>query len=161
MASDTHVEELLQSLSALEEWQRNPSHQIRDAMLKAATKLDVNRKDRKASDVEQDMEAKILSRGIELMEQRKLPNLFKRLQASAVKPAVAEDYDDNIEASAQQALAARMRSELEANIEASAQQQQEARMRSRNLRQDFKQIYDKLTEQKADLSDCFLLETAL
>ena len=41
MASDTHVEELLQMLSALEEWQRNPSNQIRDAMLKAAMKLGV------------------------------------------------------------------------------------------------------------------------
>ena len=78
MASDTHVEELLQNLSALEEWQRKPqpSNRIGDAMLKAATKLGVKRKDRKASDVGQDMEAKILSRGIELMEQRKLPNLF-------------------------------------------------------------------------------------
>ena len=41
------------------------------------------------------------------MEQRKLPNLFKRVQANAFKPAVAEDDDDNIEASHQQALAAR------------------------------------------------------
>ena len=99
MASNTHVEKLLQMLSALQEWRRNPhpSHQIRDAMLKAATKLGVKRKDRKAPDVGQDFEVKIVSRGIELMEQRKLPNLFKRLQASAVKPAVAEDDDDNIE----------------------------------------------------------------
>ena len=158
MASDTHVEELLQMLSALQEWQRNPSHQIRDAMLKAATKLGVKRKDRKAPDVGQDMEAKILSRGIEFIEQRKLPNLFKRLQASAVKPAVAEDDDDNIEASDQQALAARLRSELQANMEDSAQQVEEARMRSRKLRKDLEQIYDKLMEQKADLPDCFLSE---
>ena len=94
-------------LSALEEWQRNPkpSHKIRDAMLKAATKLGVKRFERKAADVAQDMQAKILSSGIEL-EQSRLPNLCKRLRGSAVKPAVAEDGDDNIEASDQQALAA-------------------------------------------------------
>ena len=122
MASDRHVEELLEMQSALQEWQRSPkaSHQIRDAMLKAATKLGVKRnerkKDRNAIDVGQDMEAKILSRGIELMEQSTLPNLFKRLRASAVKPAVAEDGDDNMEASDQQALAARLRTELQANV---------------------------------------------
>ena len=92
------------------------------------------------------------------MEQSRLPNLFKRLRASAVKPAVAEDDDDNIEASDQQALAARLRSELQANMEASAQQGEEARMRSRKLRKDLEQIYDKLMEQKADLPDCFLSE---
>ena len=95
-------------------------------MLKAATKLGVKRKQRKAADVGQDMEAKILSRGIELIGKRKLPNLFKRLQANAVKPGVAEGDDDNMEASDQQALAARLRSELQANMEASAQQGQEA-----------------------------------
>ena len=92
------------------------------------------------------------------MEQRKLPNLFKRLQASAVKPAVAEDDDDNIESSDEQALVARLRSELQANLEASVQQVEEARMRSRKLRKDLEQIYEKLLERKADLPDCFLSE---
>ena len=106
---DTHVEELLEMLSALEEWQRNPkpSNKIRDAMLKAATKLGVKRFERKAADVGQDMQAKIVSSGIEL-EQSRLPNLFKRLRASAVKPGVAENDDDNIDASDRQALAARL-----------------------------------------------------
>ena len=92
------------------------------------------------------------------MEQRKLPNLFKRVQTSAFKPAVAEDDDDNIEASDQQALAVRLRTELQANMEASAQQGEEARMRSRKLRKDLEQIYEKLMERKADLPDCFLSE---
>ena len=86
MASDTHVEELLQMLSALEEWQRNPkpSHKIRDAMLKAATKLGVKRFERKAADVGQEMQAKILSRGIEL-EQSRLANA-SNAASSAGKP---------------------------------------------------------------------------
>ena len=78
-------------LSAVEEWQRNTSNQNRDAMLKAATKLGIARKTRKAADAGQDMQAKISSRGIELMEQSRLPNLSKRLRGSAVKPAVAEN----------------------------------------------------------------------
>ena len=92
------------------------------------------------------------------MEQRKLPNLFKRLEASAVKPAVAEDGDDNMKASDQQALAARLCTELQANMEASAQQMHEARMRSRKLRKDLEQIKNKLMEQKADLPYCCLSE---
>ena len=70
MASNTHVEERLQILSALEEWQRKGSNENRDAMLKAATKLDVKRmqqtKGRDPADVAQEVEAKIKSKGIEL-----------------------------------------------------------------------------------------------
>ena len=70
MASNTHVEELLEILSALEEWQRQCSNQNRAAMLKAATKLGVKRfygQNRKAADVGQELQSQILSRGIELM----------------------------------------------------------------------------------------------
>ena len=66
MASNTHVEELLQILSAAEEWQRNRGHQNRDAVLRAATNLAAKPKDRDPADVAQEMEAKIKSRGIEL-----------------------------------------------------------------------------------------------
>ena len=60
MACDTHAGELLSMLSALQEWQRCPkaSNQVKSAMLKAATKLGVKRKEREADDVAQYMQEK-------------------------------------------------------------------------------------------------------
>ena len=67
--SETDVKEFLANLRILEEWQGThaPSNQVRDAMLKVATQFGVSRRKkdgqiRKAADVAQDLEPRMLSK---------------------------------------------------------------------------------------------------